>query len=158
VRPWWQPDPPPIPEFETPCWVAIGITRRVLDWDPVTEQQPQLGPLKATVFRNERIEAIMAFYGRAAGDTALVFRQGTGISGNLEQLGPIKLVSVEDKITTSEYIKGRWQRRVDVGVVLRRPVQFTYGQPEFVGVYGTIYSEEIPPIDFDARAPLNKKE
>jgi hypothetical protein len=149
VRPAWQPDPPPIPDFTVPCWAAFSIMRTVNDWDPVVQHWTGAGlPQGDTVFRNQQIEMIVTFYGSAAGDSALDLRMGAGIRQNTELLDPIKLVSMEDQITVSEMIKGRWQRRVDVGVVLRRPVQFTYAVLDVGGVYGTIYSD-APPIDWE---------
>jgi len=149
VRPAWQPDPPPIPEFTVPCWVAFSIMRTVSDWDPVVQHYTGAGqPRGDTVFRNQQIEMTATFYGREAGDRALDLRMGAGIRQNSEWLDPVKLVSVDDQITVSEVIKGRWQRRVDVNVVLRRPVQFTYAVLDVGGVYGTIYSD-APPIDWE---------
>jgi hypothetical protein len=122
----------------------------VQQWAP--NQGPAVGSPASTVFRNQRIDTVLTFYGPASGDIALVFRQGTAIANNLEMLGTIKLVGVDDRITTSEYIKGRWQRRVDVGVVLRRPVQFTYAQPVFAGAYGVIHSD-APDVPWKVEPP-----
>ena len=90
----------------------------------------------------------VTFYGRNAGDYALDLRMGAGIKQNSEWLDPVKLISIDDQVTVSEVIKGRWQRRVDVDVRFRRPVQFTYAVLDVGGVYGTIYSD-APPIDWE---------
>jgi hypothetical protein len=149
VRPAWQPDPPPIPDFTCPCWAAFSILRTISDWDPVVQHFYGAGwPNGDTVFRNQEIEMVITFYGREAGDFALALRMGAGIRQNSEFLDPVKLISIDDQITVSETIKGRWQRRVDVGVHLRRPVQFTYAVLDVGGVYGTIYSDATP-IDWE---------
>jgi hypothetical protein len=143
VRPAFQPDPPPIPDFAV-TWCAFYVVRVENDWDPVVTQL-QDGD---TVWRNQRIELLLTFYGPAGGDVALDFRMGAGIRQNEEILDPsVKLVSIDDQITTSEPIKGRWQRRVDVPVVLRRSVQFSYAVQTVVSAYGTLYSD-APPVDF----------
>jgi hypothetical protein len=149
VRPAWQPDPPPIPDFSTPCWCAFYITRTENDWDPVVQHWSPLPNDDTsqgdTVFRNQRIELMLTFYGPNAGDFALDFRMGAGIRQNEEWLDPsVKLVSIEDQVVVAEQIKGRWQRRVDVPVVLRRAVQFTYAVRDVAGAYGTIYTD-VPP-------------
>lgn len=174
VRPAWQPDPPPIPDFTCPCWCAFSVMNVVNDWDPVVRHWPVVeqmgwgeadwgvspyggtyedgkgvavcasGPSQvcSTVFRSQQIELLLTFYGRNAGDSALDFRQATGIRQNEEMLDPsVKLVEVQNQVTTSEQIKGRWQRRVDVPVILRRAVEFTYGVTDIGGTYGTIYSD-----------------
>lgn len=161
VRPAWQPDPPPIPAFETPCWIAISIMRLESDWDAVTQHwsgtEGPGGPCD-TVYRSQTIHLILTFYGKDASDYATIVRMGAGLKQNDEALGDwIRLVSVDEQVNVSEYLKGRWQKRVDVGVVLRRAVQFTYAVLDVAGTYGTIYSEEAPPIDFDAEAPTTKE-
>lgn len=157
VRPAWQPDPPPIPDFTCPCWAAFSISRLISDWDPVVQHWSGAGdPQGDTVFRNQEIQMTVTFYGIAAGDYALDLRMGAGIKQNSEWLDPVKLVSVEDQVTVSEVIKGRWQRRVDVEVRLRRPVQFTYAVLDVGGVYGTIYSD-APPIDWEVTPDSFKK-
>jgi hypothetical protein len=147
VRPAFQPDPPPIPDFAV-TWCAFYVTRTVSDWDPVV-QHWAAGDLQTgdTVFRNQRIELTLTFYGPASGDLALDFRMASGIPQNDEALDDVKLVAVEDQVTTSEVIKGRWQRRVDVPVVLRRAVQFTYAVEDVASAYGSVYSDD-PPVDW----------
>jgi hypothetical protein len=140
-------DPPPIPDFAV-TWCAFYITRTVSDWDPVVEHWSDNVRHGDTVFRNQRIELTLTFYGPASGDLALDFRMASGIRQNEELLDyDVKLVSVEDQVTTSEVIKGRWQRRVDVPVVLRRAVQFTYAVEDVAGAYGSVYSD-APQIDW----------
>ena len=101
-----------------------------------------------TVFRNEELRVLWTFYGAEASDWAMVFCMGTGIRQNEEYLDPVKLVSVGEQVTVSEFFKGRWQKRVDVEVVLRRAVQFTYAVLNVGAAYGTIVSEEVAPIEW----------
>jgi hypothetical protein len=143
VRPAFQPDPPPIPAFEV-TWCAFYVTRTENDWDPVVRHWSD----GDTVFRNQRIELTLTFYGPTSGDVALDFRMATGVRQNEEALGDqVALVSVEDQVTTSEVIKGRWQRRVDVPVVLRRAIQFLYAVEDVASAYGTLSSAD-PPVDW----------
>jgi hypothetical protein len=146
VRPAFQPDPPPIPDFPV-TWCGFYIARVENDWDPVVTHIED----GDTVWRNQRIELLLTFYGAAAGDAALVFRMGCGIRQNEEALEPsVKLVQIDDQVTTSELIKGRWQRRVDVPVVLRRAIQFTYAVEDVARAYGSVYSAN-PQVDWLVR-------
>ena len=129
VRPSWQPDPPPLPDFTVPCWAAFGILRVHNDWDAVVQHYAGY----STTLRYQQMELMTTWYGAAAGDVALQFRMGTAINQNQDLFYPsVKFVSVEDQVTMSENIKGRWQRRVDVTVVLRRLVQCTYAVLDLV--------------------------
>jgi hypothetical protein len=140
VRPAWQPDPPPLPDFAVPAWCAFGIQKVHNDWDAVVEHfSPPDSDGYSNVWRIQQIDLLTTWYGQSAGDVALQFRMGTAIQQNQELFGPyVKLVSVEDQVTVSEKIKGRWQRRVDVMVILRRLVQFSYAVLDLVGAQMTI--------------------
>jgi hypothetical protein len=146
VRPAWQADPTPIPEAGT-TWLAFAARVGKSDWDSVSsyvggteggfgegdfgidpfgEGEAIPGAQLQTKF--EELDVTCSFYGPLAGGSAMALRMGAGVGQNLWVLASqaMAFVSVGDALTLSEKIKGKFVRRIDVELVLRRTVQFSY--------------------------------
>ena len=126
VWPRWQSEPPNIPDYGT-NWVAIGVT----DNDPDTfavELHSPAGNGSDTIYRNEVLEVLASFYGPNAGSYASLFREGIAVAQNREvlQLNAFGLVAVGKQRKVPELVKGRWLKRIDLPVTLRRAIEYVY--------------------------------
>jgi hypothetical protein len=145
VRPAFQANPSPFPDSGN-TWMAFTFRRSKGDWDPVVRG--------TSIFRMEEIRILCGFYGPASGARVMQFRMSTGINQNIWPLHEQRMafVSVDEGIIVSEKIKGKFQRRMDVEVVLRRAVQFSYAVPELASATGQILSDAPPvPIEVSLR-------
>lgn len=118
VRPRFQPEPANMPDFSQ-TWASFGVTETESDLlaflrqvdDGVQELQ-----------RDQQFTALASFYGPLAQTQLERFRDGVQVQQNREELGSygIKLVEVGRPRRLPALVKGQWQDRRDVAVVLRR--------------------------------------
>ncbi|MNK60448.1 hypothetical protein D3C87_795820 [compost metagenome] len=118
VRPRFEPEPANMPDFSQ-TWASFGVGETQSDLlaflrqvsDDVQELQ-----------RDQQFTALASFYGPGAQVQLERFRDGIQIQQNREELGSfgIKLVEVGQARRLPALVKGLWQDRRDVPVILRR--------------------------------------
>jgi hypothetical protein len=176
VRPAWQEDPPPLPPRGT-TWAAFAIKVGDSSWDSVSSfagEDNDFGagdfggglfgdnpiPSASTQTKFEKLETTCSFYGPASGGMAMALRMGAGIGQNRDALRAqaMAFVGVGPATTVSEKIKGKFVRRIDVELVLRRTVQFSYAVPQIVSATGQLITDQTLPTSLAivaAGAPAN---
>lgn len=118
VRPRWQPEPPNLPDFSL-SWAAFGVTDTDSDLLAFVRQVDET---TQELQRDQQFTALASFYGAACQGLSERFRDGIQVQQNREELRSfgIKLVSVGRSVRVPSLVKGIWQDRRDVPVVLRR--------------------------------------
>jgi hypothetical protein len=144
VRPVYQPDPPPLPDYgET--WLAFNVKPGKLDWDASNTQFPPTDESDGAsrTFRSQEIDVDLVGIGPNAGSLLTQFIMALGQGQNLEMLKAkhFAFVGANEPTITSIKSKARWQRRVDLKVSLRRTVQFTYAVLPVEAATGEIISD-----------------
>lgn len=126
VRPRWQPEPPPTPDWGAD-WCAMGIMHRTADTFAV-EGHDSAGEGSDYLIRHEVLSLLCSFYGPNSQAKGALLRDGLSIAQNREALAGsgIALVSVGDLTKAPELVKNRWLNRADLPVVLRREIMRTY--------------------------------
>jgi hypothetical protein len=121
-----------------------------MDWDPSNKHIPptQTDPGFDRSFRSQELHVDLTCYGPHAGGTISQIIMGTGLGQNREllQRNHFAFVSANEPEITSEKIKGRYQRRVDLKMELRRTVQFSYAVGELASANVEILSD-APPVE-----------
>ncbi len=161
-RPRWQPDDVPNQPEQNETWAALGIATTRTDTFAYTEHVPE-GDGYNYVMRTEEIDVLTSFYGPSAKACAEQLRDGFTVEQNREPLDAMKmaLVNVRDSIMIPALLHGKWQRRVDVTVTLRRVIERRYGiltvlgLPDAVGpdagpVMGLNNEQYITPLVFQS--------
>lgn len=126
VRPRWQPEPPPIPQYSVD-WAAFGITQ--VQRDTLAHIQHASGAGTSDVLtRTELVTVLCSFYGPNASDNASRFEDCLEISQNRDALATAQtsLVSCGTYTNVPTQLHNIWVHRVDVPVTLRRLVQRTF--------------------------------
>lgn len=144
VRPAYQADPPPLPDFSV-TWLAFNLKLGRLDWDSSNTHFPSTTSSDGfeRTFRSQEIHLALTCYGPLAGGTITRIVMGTGLGQNREllQRNHFAFVSANEPTIGSEKIKGRFQRRVDLQIQLRRTVQFSYAVLDLASATGEIVSD-----------------
>lgn len=146
VRPRWQREPPNIPDFDTPCWLSVGVTRKkpIGQWSytghraaPQTNE-PATG--RDDMVRWEDCELLCTFYGPQCEVYSENFYSGCMVWQNRSVLRLVGLVLVEvgEQIRMPELIKNQWLDRVDRTVFFRRVVQRSYPVMSLISARGVI--------------------
>lgn len=148
VRPRWQPEPPPIPQY-TVDWVAFGVTRIDRDTFAHTEHVGEADVLT----RTELLTVTCSFYGPTALGNASLFEDCLEISQNRDALASAhtSLVSCGDATPVPVQLHNVWVMRVDLSVTLRRLVTRTFpvlsiADPSGIGLDNEFYVTPINPI------------
>lgn len=134
VRPRWQPeDTPNMPEYNV-NWVAVGIART----RPETfhaEQHVAEGDGYNLFITSEEVDVLMSFYGPASQGYARRARDGFRISQNRTELqaNGIDTLYGSDPVTLPALLTGKWVRRVDISITMRRRLATQYGVRTIVG-------------------------
>lgn len=163
VRPYWQDQPPDIPEIGT-VWAAFRITRRPSDEFPFVGQYPWApDPVSINLQRQEELDVLTTFYdcgstgpdnsGGLADYYAALLRDGFAIPQNREPLflAGMGLARIGDLITAPVIFKGHWQYRVDLEYTIRRQIDRIYPVQTIVAANGTLYTDTgLPPQSFKA--------
>lgn len=155
VRPYWQSEPPNVPQAGT-AWCAFRVSTRPAD------EFPYVGFDKSTdVFqlqRHETLNALASFYDLGSGGQAdyyaALLRDGSAVAQNREPLtaAGFGLTRVGSPLAVPVVFKMRWQYRVDLEVVFRREIVRLYAVETIVSAAGNIYTDGgLPPQPF--RAP-----
>jgi hypothetical protein len=166
VRPYWQTEPPNIPDAGV-AWAAFRITRRPSDEYPFVGHYfyAPTATVDYHLQRHEELVILVTFYdigstglnnsGGTADDFAALFRDGIAIEQNREPLilQGMNLVRVGDLITVPVVFKQRWQYRVDFEFSVRRQIDRIYPVNTLVSATGTLYTDTgLPPEPFSASA------
>lgn len=164
VRPYWQEEPPDVPDAGV-AWCAFKITKRPSD------EYPFVGRLKSTATgdylqRHEAIDILTTFYdigstglndsGGLADTYASLLRDGLAIPQNREPLflAGMGLVKIGELITVPVIFKKRWQNRVDFEFTVRRQITRLYAVNTIVAADGDLYTDGgLAPQPFNAQEP-----
>ena len=128
VRPTRQPDDTPNLPGYGEDWLAFGISRARTDTFSHEAHDPA-GQGSDVTGRSEELDLLVSCYGEHARGTAMVLHDGAQLGQNrapLNDLG-IDLLSVGDAISLPALLHGKWTKRVDVTLTLRRYVSRRYG-------------------------------
>ena len=120
IRPRWQPEPPATPDINV-SWVAFGDMGEKRDtFAHVSEIKS--GNMGQDVTRTEEIEFIVSLYGPSCNSYAAILADGLMIGQNLDALRDIdaSLISCTDAATVPALVNGKWVKRVDMRVMIRR--------------------------------------
>lgn len=119
VRPSWQPQPPTQPSVMTDwCGVAVHLIESF--------DYPQM--IFNKLYRNERIDLIISFYGPNSLALASALRDGIYVPQNYYGLSSqgIKLRSADNIVYFPELINSQYIPRADLPMNFYRMVQRTY--------------------------------
>lgn len=124
VRPRWQAEPAPAPDFGA-TWAAVGVTVSDDDQFPVQSFDESDG---LTLIRHERLDVLCSFYGPHAQRAARDLRDAIIINQNTDQLEPyaIRYAWTTEPIKAPELIQNRWTNRIDVTLTFKRQIERTY--------------------------------
>lgn len=124
VRPRWQPEQPAHLPADV-NWVAFGIVEWPVDSSPAFTMQTEDG---SELWRHEEFVALASFYGPQGMSYAAIFRDGISIEQNNTELNSLglSLAYHGEIIPAPELINGKWVRRYDFRVRLRRKVVRQY--------------------------------
>jgi hypothetical protein len=163
VRPFWQEEPPDIPDAGT-AWAAFKITKRPSDDFPyVGISKVPAGNVAYQMQRHEELDILTTFYdlgstginntGGQADYNAALLRDGLLVPQNREQLflNGMGLINTGDLVTVPVIVKKRWQYRVDLEWRVRRQINRTYNVLTIVSASGDIYYDTgLPAQPFTA--------
>lgn len=118
VRPRWQPEPPNLPDFSL-TWAAFGVTDTDSDLLAFVRQ---VDDATQELQRDQWFTTMASFYGAEGQQRAELWRDGIQLQQNREELRSfgIKLTEVGKVRRVPALVKGVWQDRRDVSVVMRR--------------------------------------
>jgi hypothetical protein len=125
-----QPEPPHIPDAGD-AWAAVRVTISQADKFPAVIHATGATPVDQ-LQRHERIELLASFYDLGLTGLAQAYmatcRDGTAIGQNRDPLraNGMGLVSVGQPVALPALLKGRWNYRVDLPIMLSRQVARTY--------------------------------
>lgn len=146
VRPSYQVNPPPIPDYSVD-WCAFAIRNRRPAAQPWTTQ----GDDDADLSTNELFDVVVTFYGPNCMGFAAILRDGLQIPQNSDQLTLVGLavIGAEDIIYVPELINDRWFERADITINMNRNLSRTYDILSLLGATGTMYFDDIATEDFN---------
>lgn len=146
VRPYWQSEPPNIPDAGT-AWCAFKIAAR----DPATYayvEHDADGQGSDELQRNEELHLLTSFYDLGSGGLAdglcALLRDSLLIPQNREALTgqSMDLVKTGEMTAVPIAVKTRWLYRVDMPVDLRRRITRTYSVLNLLSAQGTIVTDD----------------
>ncbi len=145
VRPRWQPTVPKQPEPGT-NWCAMGIATITPDANPVIVHDPSGADV---LYRHEKIEVQLSFYGAQAQQYAAQCRDGFWIPQNNEtlQANLMAFMGAELLRSVPELVNQQWVRRYDFTVWLRRQVVRTYSVLNIASATVTIRTDNPPLVE-----------
>jgi len=144
VRPMWQPEPPPVPAI-TVDWCAFSIVSQTPDANAYHDQDSDTS---AKIVRHEDLEVLCAWYGPNCQDYAGRLRDALDLSQNRDTLraAGIGYVGSSGTMRVPEQINARWFDRADLTLSFRREIRRTYAVMKFLGVTGTITTDNTEPL------------
>lgn len=156
VRPYWQGEPPVIPQSGT-AWCAFRVDSRPSDEYPyVYRTQADDGD---HLQRHETLAMHAIFYDTGSGGQADalagLLRDGSAIAQNREYLvnAGMGLVRAGAPTPVPVLLKSLWQYRVDIEVVIRRQIDRVYPVESLVGAEGTVNTDTgLPPQPWSAES------
>jgi hypothetical protein len=161
VRPYWQGEPPAIPE-EGDAWAAFRINQRPSDTFPFVGRLPY-GADNGNdhLQRHELLDFFVEFYdlgstglnntGGLADNYAALLRDGLAIPQNREPLflAGMGLIKVGALVTAPVVFKLRWQYRVDFEFTVSRQIDRSYQVLTIESAAGDVYTDGgLPPQPF----------
>lgn len=163
VRPYWQAEPPNVPE-QGEAWAAFKIARRPSDEYPFIGRLPYAPEDGADhLQRHEELNVLVTFYdtgstgvndqGSLADYYAALLRDGLAVPQNREPLflAGMGLTKMGDVVVVPEILKKRWQYRVDFEFSVNRQIDRSYPVNTIVSATGTInYDTGLPPQSWNA--------
>lgn len=164
VRPYWQAEPPNIPE-EGDAWASFRITRRPADEFPFIGRLPyqSVDDGNDHLQRHEQLEILTSFYdlgstgennsGGLADAYAALFRDGLAVPQNREPLflAGMGIATIGSEVTVPVLFKRRWKYQVDFDWSVRRQIDRVYPVNTIVSASGNIYTDGgYPPQSFSA--------
>ena len=141
IRPRWQPEPPATPDISA-TWVAFGNMGGKRDtFAHVSEIKT--GNMGQDVTRTEEIEFLVSFYGPNCNSYAAILADGLMIGQNLDALRDIdtSLISCADVAMVPALVNGKWVKRADVRVMIRRRTVRRYNVAAIESAHVEIGSE-----------------
>ncbi len=139
VRPRWQAEPAPPPDFKA-TWAAVGVIASDDDQFPV---QSFIDGVGTVLIRHEQLEVLCSFYGPQAQRAARDLRDGVVINQNCEQLEPygIRYAYTQPPVKAPAQIQNRWVNRIDVTLTFRRQIERTFAVLSIDGAGGDLISD-----------------
>ena len=152
VRPYWQTEPPNVPE-QGEAWCAFKIARRPSDEYPFVGRLPYLPEDQGDhLQRHEELNVATTFYDTGSNGQAdyfaALFRDGMAVPQNREPLflAGMGLTKIGDALSVPELLKKRWQYRVDFEFSVNRQIDRYYPVNTIIAAEGTIYYDNgLPP-------------
>lgn len=149
VRPYWQSEPPNIPDAGT-AWCAFKISSRPSDKFPYVRHNPDDadGQGSDTLQRQETLHILTSFYDLGSGGLAdglcAQLRDGLSIPQNREvlTLNNMGLGYTGEAISVPVVVKTRWLYRVDLEVVIRRQIDRTYPVLNVLSAQTTVTTDD----------------
>jgi hypothetical protein len=157
VRPYWQTEPPNVPE-QGNAWCAFKIARRPSDEYPFVGRLPYAPEDGADhLQKHEELNVATTFYDTGslglADQYAALLRDGLSIPQNREPLflAGMGLTKLGEAITVPELLKKRWQYRVDFEFAVNRQIDRAYPVNTIISATGIIYYDTgLPPQSWRA--------
>lgn len=157
VRPYWQTEPPNVPE-QGNAWCAFKIARRPSDEYPFVGRLPYLPETGGDhLQRHEELNIATTFYDTGSNGLAdfyaALFRDGLSVPQNREPLflAGMGLTKIGEAISVPELLKKRWQYRVDFEFSVNRQIDRFYPVNTIISAQGTIYYDTgLPPQPWTA--------
>lgn len=158
VRPRWQAEPANVPDFGD-AWVAIGIQRREtrgFAWEQFSRGDNPTYYLS----RHEELRLLCSFYDNGtdqiADQLALTLRDGLQLAQNREVLDAagIGFVNSGDLVAAPSLLKQRWLYRVDMPLMFRRTLVWTYPVLPLLGTEVQIHAERQDGSVYDVTIQL----
>ncbi|MBO0737220.1 MAG: hypothetical protein J2P48_11700 [Alphaproteobacteria bacterium] len=140
VRPRWQREPANIPDFNTPCWGSVGVTRYLpLNLYSYVEHH-SAGDGHDEMTRWEELTVECTFYGPDAGEVTGRFHSNLMIRQNTHLLRRVGMAFVEagEHRRVPEFIKEQWLDRYDKTLTIRRSVWRAYPVLSFLDFQGWV--------------------
>ncbi len=120
IRPRWQPEPPATPDIAV-NWIAFGNMGEKRDTFAHVSEINQ-GDMGQDVTRTEEIKFLVSVYGPRCNEYAAILADGFMIGQNRDGLIDLNasIVYCTDAITAPALINGKWVKRADMEVMVRR--------------------------------------
>jgi len=158
VRPFWQTEPPTVPNAGV-AWCAFKVTTRPNDEYPFVGRNPY-GPDDGAdhLQRHELLEIATTFYdtgstglndsGGLADTYASLLRDGLAIAQNRETLVNLgmNVIRMGEPVAVPVILKLRWQNRIDLGWAIRREIDRSYPVLTLTSAESTLNTDTgLPP-------------
>lgn len=143
VRPSWQEDPPNSPDRDD-SWLAFAIHRFQADTYASITHNPT-GNGTSEMQRQEAVEILLSSYGPNSGAIQALIRDGLQLDQNRASLAAqgIGVTETGERLVVPTLAKGKWRRRVDMPLLVRRQINRVYGVLSLLSAEGTLHAEVI---------------